>query len=89
MLFKGIIGKEVLDVRGKVVGRIVNMDVDIVRGAIKQIVIRTGVLGVKHINPDDIVVIGDKVILRRERSSIKGIEIFKLPGIKRRMLFSC
>ena len=87
-MIKNILGKVILDSQGNVAGRVVDVDIDMVHAAIRRIVIRSGLTRKYFISPDDIVTIGDKIILRTNKTEIKDAETFNLFGIKRRLLVS-
>jgi sporulation protein YlmC with PRC-barrel domain len=71
MLVKKLLGKEVIGSRGDKIGKIADLDIDIVSGTVKSAVISAG-LGAKYkIRLDDIVTVGDAVILRLSGSDLK------------------
>jgi len=69
---KELLGKEVLDANAKVVGKVVDINLDIDKATILRIVLKTGLIKKAYISPRDIEKIGDKIVLR-----IAGDEIQK------------
>jgi len=86
MLLKKILGKEVLDAGGDLVGRVADMEIDLVNGAIRQLFIKSGFTHRSSVKPDDIITAGDRVIIRKRKPDRKKVETFHFLGIKRRML---
>jgi len=70
MYIKEILGKEVLDVCGNKIGKVYDMEADMVRGVISQVVIKAGLTKRHVIGVDEIVTIGDKVILRKREDEL-------------------
>jgi sporulation protein YlmC with PRC-barrel domain len=64
MKAKELFGKEVIDVNARVVGKIVDMEIDISKGSIRSLLIKSGFTKKVSIVPGDIEKIGDKVILK-------------------------
>lgn len=64
MNYKSINGKEVLDADGYTVGKIDDIDVDIEKGTINHLVMKSGFTTKRPITLDKIMSIGDKVILK-------------------------
>jgi len=62
---KDFFNKEVVDSKGNMIGRVIDMTFDLPPGKISQIVVKSGgLMGKKHyIVADQIATIGDKVIL--------------------------
>ncbi len=67
-----LLGKEVLDANAKVIGKVVDINLDIDKATILNIVLKTGLIKKSYILPRDIEKIGDKIVLR-----IAGDEIQK------------
>lgn len=67
-----LLGKEVLDANTKVIGKVVDINLDIDKATILNIVLKTGLIKKSYILPRDIEKIGDKIVLR-----IAGDEIQK------------
>lgn len=64
MNYKAIKGKEVLDTDGFALGKIEDIDVDMVNGTINHLIAKSG-FNTKHtITLDKIMSIGDKIILK-------------------------
>jgi len=71
MLVKKLLGKEVIGSHGDKIGKIADLDIDVVSGIVKYAVINAG-FNVKYkIKLDDIVTVGDTVILRLSGSDLK------------------
>jgi sporulation protein YlmC with PRC-barrel domain len=71
MLVKKIIGKEVIGSHGDKIGKISDFDIDVVSARVNFAVISVG-FGTKYkIKLDDIVTVGDKVIIRLNEEDLK------------------
>ncbi len=71
MLVKKLLGKVVIGSRGDKIGKMGDLDIDIVSGTVKSAIITAG-LGTKYkIKLDDIVTVGDTIILRLSGSDLK------------------
>jgi sporulation protein YlmC with PRC-barrel domain len=80
MLVKKLLGREVIDSRGDKIGKMADLDIDIVSGKIKYAVINAGI-GTKYkIQLDDIVTVGDAIILRLSGSDLKQSKKKSRPG---------
>ena len=64
MRAKELFGKEVIDVNAKVVGKIVDINLDIANASVRDIVVKTGFTKTVSIKLQDIDKIGDKVVLK-------------------------
>jgi sporulation protein YlmC with PRC-barrel domain len=64
MRAKELFGKEVIDVNAKVVGKIVDINLDIANASVRDIVVKTGLTKKLSIKLQDIDKIGDKVVLK-------------------------
>ncbi|MBC8274169.1 MAG: PRC-barrel domain-containing protein [Chloroflexi bacterium] len=71
MKAKDLLGKEVIDVDAKVVGKVVDIDLDIGEATILDISVKTGFTKKMSISPRDIDKIGDKVLLRVAKDKMK------------------
>ncbi|MDD5398795.1 MAG: PRC-barrel domain-containing protein [Dehalococcoidia bacterium] len=71
MLVKKLLGKEVIGSRGDKIGKMGDLDIDIVSGTVKYAVINAGLRDKYKIKLDDIVTVGDAVILRLSSSDLK------------------
>lgn len=71
MLVKKFLGKEVIGSHGDKIGKIADLDIDILSGKIKFAVINAGFNTKYKIQLDDIVTVGDTVILRLSESDLK------------------
>jgi sporulation protein YlmC with PRC-barrel domain len=71
MLVKKLLGKEVIGSRGDKIGKMGDLDIDIISGTVKSAIINAG-LGTKYkIKLDDVVTVGDTIILRLSGSDLK------------------
>jgi len=86
MLIKHLLGKEVLDSKGNVAGRLSDVEIDLVTGTVKQVIIKSGLSCFSSVKPDDIITAGDKIIIRHCKENIIKIEAFHFLSLKRRML---
>ena len=64
MNVKELLGKEVLDVHGNKIGKVADLDVDMLHAVINHVILKSGLTKKYNIKVDEIVTIGDKVILR-------------------------
>ena len=71
MKAKDLLGKEVIDVDAKVVGKVVDIDLDIGKATILDISVKTGFTKKVSISPRDIDKIGDKVLLKVSKDKMK------------------
>jgi sporulation protein YlmC with PRC-barrel domain len=71
MKAKDVLGKEVIDVDAKVVGKVVDIDLDIGKAMILDISVKTGLTKKISISPRDIDKIGDKVLLKVSKDKMK------------------
>jgi sporulation protein YlmC with PRC-barrel domain len=70
MKAKGLFGKEVIDVHAKVVGKVVDIDLDMSKAKILGILVKTGLTKKVSILPGDVDRIGDKVLLKIAKDKI-------------------
>lgn len=71
MLVKKFIGKEVIGSRGDKIGKIADLDIDILSARIKYVVVQAGFSKKYKIKLDDIVTVGDTVIIRLTEDDLK------------------
>jgi sporulation protein YlmC with PRC-barrel domain len=71
MKAKELIGKQVFDVYAKLVGKVVDIDLDIGKAEIIAILVKTGWIKKVSIPPKDIDRIGDKVLLKMSKDKIQ------------------
>ena len=71
MLVKKLIGKEVIGSHGDKIGKISDLEVDILSAKIKYAVISAGIGKKYKIKLDDIVTVGDTVIIRLTEDDLK------------------
>lgn len=86
MLLKQLIDKEVIDSGGHVMGKISDIEIDVIRGSVKELLVKSGFNHKYFIKPDDIITAGDKVLIRRRKPEKNKVETFSLLGLKRRLL---
>jgi len=70
MKAKDLFGKEVVDVDAKVVGKVVDVDLDIGKAKLVGILIKTGLTKKMSISPASIDRIGDKVLLKVTKDKV-------------------
>jgi sporulation protein YlmC with PRC-barrel domain len=73
MLVKKLIGKEVISSHGDKLGKIADFDIDVLASKVKSAVISSGFKNTYKIKLDDIVTIGDTVILRLNADDLKKL----------------
>jgi len=71
MLAKKMIGKEVIGSHGDKVGKLADFDIDVVSGKVKFAVINAGLNKKYKIKLDDIVTVGDTIIIRLTLDDLK------------------
>jgi len=71
MKAKELFGKEVIDVNAEVVGKIVDMEIDISKGSVSSLSVKSGFTKKVSIVPGDIEKIGDKVILKIAKDKVR------------------
>ena len=71
MKAKELFGKEVIDVDAKVVGKIVDMELDVSKASIRSILVKSGLTKKLSILPQDIEKVGDKVVLKIAKDKIR------------------
>ena len=71
MKAKELFGKQVIDVNAKVVGKVVDIDLDIEEATITGILVKTGWTQKVSIPPKNIDRIGDKILLKVAKDKIK------------------
>lgn len=64
MLVKKLIGKEVIGSHGDKIGKIKDFDIDVLSAKVKSAVIQAGFNKTYRIKMEDIVTVGDTVIIR-------------------------
>lgn len=67
---KNLYSKEVLDSQGNKIGKISDMDVDMSKGVINHIILSSGLTTKYIIKLDEIMTIGDKVILKIKKDEL-------------------
>jgi sporulation protein YlmC with PRC-barrel domain len=68
---KRLFNKEVIDAQGNNIGRVADIDVDMVNGVINHIIVAAGLTKKYAIKLDKIMTIGDKVILKIQRDELQ------------------
>lgn len=71
MLAKKLIGKEVIGAHGDKLGKIADLDIDVVSGKVNYAIISSGLNTKYKIKLDDIVTAGDTVIIRLNLEDLK------------------
>jgi sporulation protein YlmC with PRC-barrel domain len=71
MLAKKMIGKEVIGSHGDKVGKLADFDIDVLSGKVKFAVINAGLNRKYKIKLDDIVTVGDTIIIRLTLDDLK------------------
>ena len=71
MNVRRLFNKEVIDVQGNNIGRVADIDVDMVNGIINHIIVAAGLIKKYEIKLDKIMTIGDKVILKIQRDELQ------------------
>ena len=71
MKAKELFGKEVLGVHGNSIGKVSDIELDILHGNIEHIVVKSGLTRKHHITVDEIVTIGDKIILKTSKGDLE------------------
>jgi sporulation protein YlmC with PRC-barrel domain len=71
MLVKKFLGKEVIGSGGDKIGKIADLDFDVLSAKVKYAVINAGLNKKYKIKLDDIVAVGDSVIIRLREDDLK------------------
>ncbi|MBN2462322.1 MAG: PRC-barrel domain-containing protein [Dehalococcoidia bacterium] len=71
MKAKGLFGKEVIDVHAEVVGKVVDIELDMSKAKILGILVKTGLTKKVSILPGDVDKIGDKILLKIVKDKIQ------------------
>ena len=71
MLVKKLLGKEVIDANGAKIGKIADLDIDLVSARVKSAVITAGFNKKYKIKLEDIVTASDTVIIRFSENDLK------------------
>ena len=66
-----LFGKEVLDVDAIKVGKVADIDVDVLKGVVNHMIVKAGLTKKYVVSLDNIDKIGDKVILRIRTEALK------------------
>lgn len=88
MLLSYLTGKKVLDSRGDLIGKVTDIEISLMSGTIKTLLVRSGLSRPVPVKLEDIIVAGDRIIIGKLKSDIKKVETFSFLGIKRRLLFN-
>jgi len=64
MKAKELIGKEVLDVNAKSIGKVADLEVNVIKGLVEYVEVKSGLKKHHIVSLDKIEVVGDKVILK-------------------------
>lgn len=71
MKAKKLFGKEVIDVDARVVGKIVDMELDVSKASIRSILVKSGLGKKLSILPQDVDKIGDKAVLKIAKDKLQ------------------
>ncbi len=71
MKAKKLFGKEVIDVDARVVGKIVDMELDVSKASIRSILVKSGLGKRLSILPQDVDKIGDKAVLKIAKDKLQ------------------
>jgi sporulation protein YlmC with PRC-barrel domain len=66
-----LFNKEVIDAQGNNIGKVADINVDMVNGVINHIIVAAGLIKKYEIKLDKIMTIGDKVILKIQRDELQ------------------
>ncbi len=66
-----LFGKEVLDVNANRVGKVADIDVDVLQGVVNHMIVKAGLTKKYVVSLDKIDKIGDKVVLRVTKDDLK------------------
>ncbi|MFA5399384.1 MAG: PRC-barrel domain-containing protein [Dehalococcoidia bacterium] len=88
MLLSYLTGKKVLDSRGDLIGKVTDIEINLMSGTIKTLLVRSGLSRPVPVKLEDVIVAGDRIIIGKLKSDIKKVETFSFLGIKRRLLFN-
>jgi len=66
-----LFGKEVLDVNANRIGKVADIDVDLLQGVVNHVIVKAGLTKKYIVTLDKIDRIGDKVILRVTKDDLK------------------
>ena len=66
-----LFNKEVIDSQGNKIGRVDDIDVDMVSGVTNHVIVSAGLMKKYEIKLDKIMTIGDKVILKIQRDELQ------------------
>jgi sporulation protein YlmC with PRC-barrel domain len=71
MKAKDLIGKQVIDADVRVVGRVVDVDLDVSSASIRNLIIKSSWTKRYQISPQEIEKVGDKIILKITKDKIQ------------------
>jgi sporulation protein YlmC with PRC-barrel domain len=71
MLVKKLLGKEVIGSHGEKIGKVADLDIDIVSGRVKSLTIGAGFNTRYKIKLDDVITVGDTMIIRLSEQELK------------------
>ncbi len=73
MRAKDLFGREVSDVDAKVIGKIVDVNIDVSKASIVGILAKSGLTKTLAILPQDVDKIGDKIVLKIARDKLQNV----------------
>lgn len=71
MNVKDLFGKEVLDARAEMLGKVTDVDVDIEHGVVNHIVVRAGLVRRYIVKPNQIEKLGDRIVLNLSEDQLQ------------------
>jgi len=71
MNVKELLGRQVLDANARIIGRVSDIEFDVDRGSISNIVVKAGMIRRYDVKFDNIARIGDKIVLRVSEEELK------------------
>ena len=71
MLVKKLLGKEVIGAHGEKIGKVTDFDIDILSGKVKSLMIGAGFNKTYKIKLDDVITVGDTMIIRLSETDLK------------------
>ena len=71
MLTRELFGLEVLDVNANRIGRVMEVDVDMIQGLVNNMVVKAGLMKKYHIGLDKIDKLGDRIVLNVPEEALK------------------
>jgi sporulation protein YlmC with PRC-barrel domain len=73
MLAKDLFSRRVIDEGGNRVGKIADLEVDIISGVVHYIIVRTGMLSSRKVKLDEIKSVGDEILLNVRKNTLQNL----------------